>query len=484
MVIRQNYPRFRVLSVSDIKKIHEFSLRVLEEIGARIYTEEAVELLNSAGCKVGNNNQVKIPASVVEKALRVTPDKFTLYNRDGTEALIVGENNVCFGTSPTAPFTYDLYTGKRRPFELQDSINAAKLANALPNIDFVMPFGTPQDVPSEVFDIYTFEATVVNTKKPIVFLSNDMQGTLDILEMAGVVAGSMENLRKKPFIAQFVEPLSPLIHPRETMEKLIASVRTGIPVFSVPGPVSGATHPITLAGSLVLVNAEVLTQLTVSQLLHQGAFFGVGIAPQIMDMATANSCVGTPECCLLGIAFNEIAHYYNLPTWGTAGTSDSKILDEQAAIEITMSILLNALSGFNMIHDLGYLENGLVGSLEMLTMCDEIVGMVKRILQGIIINNDTLAWETIHQVGIGGEFLTSNQTLKYYKTEHWHPSLLDRNIYQRWIKAGAKTLRERVNQKTRKLIKEESVDLLPEKTRRVLNQIRNQSEKKRRVKCR
>jgi len=476
MLIGKEYPQFRVLSVKKIRKIHEATLNVLEQVGVRIYAEEAIELFKAAGCKIRDNNQVKIPSPLVEKAIQDAPSKFTLYNRDGMAAFVVGENNICFGTSPTAPFTHDIYTGKRRSFKLEDSANAAKLANILPNIDFVMPFGTPQDVPRHVFDIYAFEVTMNHTKKPIVFLSDNVKSTLNILKMAGVVAGGMDNLRKKPFIAQFVQPLSPLFHTKEAMEKLITAVKHGIPVFSVAGPVSGATHPISLAGSLVLANAEILTQLTVSQLIKKGTPFGVGLAAQIMDMATANACVGTPECCLSGAAFNEIARYYNLPTWGTAGTSDAKVLDEQAAIEITMSILTQSLSGLNMIHDLGYLENGLVGSLQMLVMGEEIVGSVKRMLEGIIVNKDTLSLETIEEVGIGGEFLTSDQTLKYYKTEHWHPTLMDRKMYASWVKSGAKTMRDRINEKTQELVKRESVDLLPRDTRSILEKIRAQGE--------
>ncbi len=471
MLIGKECPQFRVLSVGKIRKIHEATLNVLEQVGVKIYSEEVIELFRAAGCRIRDNNQVRIPSSLVEKAIQDAPSKFTLYNRDGVEAFVVGENNVCFGNSPTAPFTHDIYTGKRRSFKLEDSADAAKLANILPNIDFVMPFGTPQDVPRHLFDIYVFEATISHTKKPIVFLSDNVKGTLNILQMAGAVAGGMNNLRRKPFVAQYVSPLSPLFHTKEAMEKLVTAVKHGIPVFSVAGPVSGATHPISLAGSLVLANAEILTQLTVSQLTKKGAPFGVGLAAQIMDMATANACVGTPECCLSGTAFHEIARYYNLPTWGTAGTSDAKVLDEQAAIEITMSIITQSLSGLNMIHDLGYLENGLVGSLEMLVMGDEIAGMAKRMLKGITVDKDTLSLETIKEVGIGGEFLTSDQTLKYYKTEHWRPSIMDRNMYASWVESGAKTMRDRIKEKTEKLVRRESVDLLPRDTRSILDKI-------------
>jgi trimethylamine--corrinoid protein Co-methyltransferase len=481
MFARKKYPQFRVLPVADLENIHHSTLHVLENIGVRIYAEEAIELLESAGCKRAEKNLVRIPSSLVEEAIQTAPERFSLYNRDGVEVFSVGGNNVYFGTSPTAPFTHDLYSGKRRAFELKDSINAAKLANKLANIDFVMPFGTPQDVPQEAFDVYIFEATVSHTKKPIVFLSNDAQGTTDIIEMASIVAGNVNILREKPFVAQFIAPLSPLIQPKEAIEKLMAAVRSNIPVFSVPGPVSGATNPTPLAGSLVLANAEILTQLTIAQLENKGTPFGVGVAAQIMDMATANPCVGTPESCLIGTALGELARHYNLPTWGTAGTSDSKILDEQAAIEVTMSILMSSLSGLNMVHDLGYLENGLVGSLEMLTMCDEIVGAVKRMGEGITISDDTLSLKVIQEVGIGGEFLTHDQTLRYYRTEHWHPTLMDRNIYDRWLKDGAKTMRDRINEKTQELIRRESVDLLPRNTRSILEQIRAQSERQRNV---
>ena len=129
---------------------------------------------------------------------------------------------------------------------------------------------------------------------------------------------------------------------------------------------------------------------------------------------------------LLLAGFADLANHYRLPTWGTAGCSDSKLPDEQAAIETTFSSLINALAGLNLIHDPGFLEGAMIGSLEMLVMTNEIAGMAKRFLRGIPVNEETLAEEVIHQVGPGGYYLTEDHTVKHFRQEHWRPSLMDR----------------------------------------------------------
>ena len=168
----------------------------------------------------------------------------------------------------------------------------------------------------------------------------------------------------------------------------------------------------------------------------------------IMDMATGNISYGAPELSILMTGYADIAHYYHIPTWGTAGCSDSKLLDEQAAIESTFSCLINGLAGLNLVHDPGFLESALVGSLEMLVMTDEIIGMVKRFLKGIPTNDETIARDVIHAVGPGGHFLAEEHTIKHFRGEHWIPSLLDRKNYKQWVDEGKKSMRNRLREKS------------------------------------
>ena len=217
---------------------------------------------------------------------------------------------------------------------------------------------------------------------------------------------------------------------------------------------AGATAPATLASVLVVNNAEVLSGLVISQLRQKGAPFIVGGLPTLLDMQTAIFTYGAPEMHMNSAALAEIAHHYRLPMFGTAGCSDAKVMDEQAAIESAFSCLMSALSGANLVHDVGYLEYGLTASYEMMVMTNEIIAMVKRIMRGIEVNDESLALDVIDKVGPGGNFLQEKHTLQHFRKEHWHPELMDRSNYEKWMQDGRKTLGQRASEKVKQILAE------------------------------
>lgn len=464
-------PDFRVLSPEDIARIHTATLEVLEHTGVELMDKEALGMLQDAGAHVESENKVCIPPELVEKALETAPSSVTLCRRDGQATVILEGKKIFFGTGSDCPNIIDPFTGEKRLFTKEDVSHAALLCDALGNIDFFMSVGLVSDVPEPVSDRHQFEAMLLNTEKPIVFTAHTREGMADIIEMASIAVGSEENLRRNPCICLYAEPITPLRHYGPAVQKLLLAAERGIPVVYTPCPMAGATSPVTLAGTLVTGNAEVLSGLVISQLKRPGAPFIGGGVISVMDMQTAILSYGAPELSLLSAAQADICHHYQLPIFGTCGCSDSKVLDEQAAIESTMSCLMAALSGANLIHDVGFLEYALTGSFEMIVMTDEIIDMVKQIVGGIRIDDETLAVDVIDKVGPGGHFLNEIHTARYFRKEHWIPRLMDRANYQTWKDKGGKTMRERINEKVKEILTQHHPRPVPEDRRREISRV-------------
>ncbi|SMB99336.1 trimethylamine---corrinoid protein Co-methyltransferase [Thermanaeromonas toyohensis ToBE] len=480
--MRSNYTvqasvQFRVLSEDQLEEIHAAALEVLERTGVAVYEAEALELFKKAGAYV-DGNRVRVPSHLVEWALRTAPRRVAVANRHGKRTMILEGYNIYFGTGSDCPNILDPYTGERRRCTKQDVANAAKICEALPNIDFVMSLVLVQDKPTPVSDRHQFEAMLLNTTKPIVFTAHDVEGMADIVEMASIVAGGEEELQKNPFIILYAEPSSPLKHSKEAVQKLLYAAEHRIPVIYTPCIMCGATVPATLAGGLVTGTAESLSGLVMHQLKREGSPFITGGVYTIMDMNTTIYSYGAPEFHLLHSALADLAHYYRLPMFSTAGCSDSKILDQQAAAEAAISILMAAQSGANLIHDVGYLEYGLTGSYEMIVMCDEIIGMVKRIIRGIEVNEETLAVEVIDRVGPGGHFLGEEHTLKHFKNETWFPKLINRQRWDEWKNSGGLSLGEKANRKVKQILEEFKPEPLPPDVEARVKEVVNKAERR------
>lgn len=439
--------RLSILSEDQIKAIFSAAKEILERTGVKFYYKEALEALQKAGCYV-DGDRVRIPSRLVDQALHSVPKRITLCNSRTGERLINLEGyNAYFGTGSDTPFFIDPYTGERKQSTTASVADNVRVIDSLSNLDFVMSLGISQDVPQPVYDRYQYEAMVLNTSKPIVVTANDAEGFSDIIEMAEIVAGGEEALRRNPIIVLYAEPITPLQHSMESVTKLMLAARKEVPVVYTPCVMAGATVPATMAGTLACGLAESLSGLVLHQLTKEGAPFIMGGVFTIMDMQSTIFSYGAPEFDLLEAALADIAHYLELPMFGTCGCSDSKAADEQAGIEAAISILLTAQAGPNLNHDVGYIEYGSTASLAMLVICDEIIGMARRIVRGIEVTPETLAVDVIDQVGPGGHFLRTDHTRKYFKQETWYPTLIDRKIYANWKADGGKTLTERANEK-------------------------------------
>lgn len=455
--MRANYqvnatPLFRVLSDDQIEDIYLGTLEVLERTGTRVYSDEGLELLREAGCQVSDGNLVRIPSWLVKTSLETVPERITLAGRDRSKRITLEYNKIYFGTGSDCPFILDPYTDQRRRYTFDDVYNAAKVAEALPNIDFHMSLGLTSDVPIGSYDRHQLLAMLKGTTKPLVITAVDRNGLADQYEMACEVLGGAEEFARAPLFVVYIEPSSPLNNSKEAVEKVLYAAEKGIPAIYTPCPMCGGTAPTTLAGLLVQCLAESMTGLVLAQLKKKGAPIIIGGVMSIMDMSSTIMSYGAPEMTLLSAAMTDLAKRLRLPMFSTAGCSDAKVVDQQAAIEATISIAIAALSGANLIHDVGYIESGLVGSYDMLVMSDEIIGMVKHILRGIAVDDEHLALHVIDRVGPGGHYLADEHTLKHFRTEFWYPALLDRARWEDWEAAGAKSLGQRVREKVLDLL--------------------------------
>ena len=408
---------------------------------------------------------------MVKQSLNTIPERIAVSGRDGARSMILEDHKSYYGTGSDCPFILDSFTGERRTFTKNDVETAARIADALPNIDFHMSLGLTSDVPNATYDRHQFVAMLSNTTKPLILTCMSRQGLADIVEMCHAVRGGEEEFRRNPFFVLYDEPSTPLLHSKEAVQKLLFAAEHGVPAIYTPCPICGATATSTLAGALVTACAEFFVGAVLSQLKRPGAPVIMGGVASVMDMSTTILSYGAPELSLLSAALTDIAHHLRIPMFSTGGCSDSKSLDQQAASEATLSLLTSSLSGANIIHDIGYLESALVGSFDMLVMCDEIIGMVKRIIRGVRVDKETLAVDLIDAVGPGGNFLAEDHTYKHFKKEFWFPTLMDRSKHDAWSAAGKPTLADRISDKVKDIVENHQVAPLPDDVREEIARI-------------
>jgi len=473
-----NSPVFRMLSEGQQKEIYQAAIEILERTGAVVHDKEALELFEKAGAWV-EGERVRFPAGLSEWAVKSAPSRITLYDREGNRKMVLEGRNTYYGPGPTNTYHRDPDTGERRRPVLSDSENAGRVCDALPNIDFAMDLGTPTGVTDTLADVYAFKSLVTNCRKPIVHWGFDIEQYEDIVEIAAAVVGGLENLQKKPFFCLYSEPSSPLVHSREAIAKALFAARKRIPIVYTPCVMLGGTTPATMAATIALGVAESMVGIIASQLVREGSPIIMGGVYAIMDMKTTVFSYGSPEFHAMQAGIAEVAHYMEIPVFGTAGCTDSHTLDGQAAGEATMSILIAAQSGANLVHDVGYTGSGSMGSLYQLVMCDEIIAMVKRFMRGIQVNDETLAIDVIDRVGPGGHHLADEHTMKHFKSETWFPSTFNRMRYDEWKNAtGASTMGDRVAEKMRGILKNHEVPALPDDVLKKIDHIIKKAEER------
>lgn len=446
-------PQFSVLSETQLQDLHLAALEVLRRTGTRFHHRGALDLLKEAGAHISDGNLVRFPAQLVEDAIASPPSRIVMCDREGEPAVFLEGCKVHFGTGSDCLYLLDPETGEHRKFVQADLVKAYRLCDALANIHFVMSIGIPADVDPALSYDTQMALMLEHTTKPIVFVTHDGSSCQRAVDMAAAVAGSYDALAEQQHILLYSEPTSPLQQSKTAVEKLLVMAECGLPVVHSPGPQMGATAPITMAGGLVMSLAEILSSLVLHQVKRQGAPFVFGAGIHHMDMSAMQICYGSPEFQLTKAAVAQLGRWYGMPTWGYAGCSDAKVMDEQAALEAMFSVIMAKLSGANLVHDVGYMESGLTTSFEMIALTDELVSMTDHLLKGVSVSDETLMVEELDRVGPGGQFVGTAETLKRFR-EFWFPSLLDRKTRPEWLEAGAMTLGERLNRRVKEIIRD------------------------------
>jgi trimethylamine--corrinoid protein Co-methyltransferase len=458
--------RLHSLPKEKVKILHEASLEILERTGLRFFDDEAIALFRKAGAKISDGNLVHIPPHLVEQALQTVPKSITIYDQTGKQAMELGGYQSYFGPGSDCMYIYDLETGVRRNAVLEDVVNGVRLADASPNLDFVMSMFLPSDVPEECYERRQMAVMLQESTKPIVYVGLEANSTIYAIKIAEIVAGGGEQLQRYPFIINYVNTVSAFYHNHESVRRLLYAAERNLPTIYAPGLSRGVTAPITIAGASALGNAGHLGGLVLSQLKREGSpFLRSHPTGASLDMSSMVSIYGAPDNGPYGW---DLAHHYEIPTFGAAGCSDAKIFDAQAAAEASLTLFENAISGVNLIHDVGYLDCAMTSSLEFLYFNNEIIGWLKQYLRELEINEETLALDLIHKIGPDGNFLETEHTYKHVR-EDWRPALLDRLDYQRWADRGNKTLQERAKEKVKEIIKSHRADPLPVDVVRKLN---------------
>lgn len=457
--------QYKPLGDEDVKKIHETSLRVFTEVGVQVNFPEALDLFKQAGATVDNSTKVaKFDPDLVMGLIKSAPSTVRLCGRakNGELDCEISGTKVYMGTGGTALNVQDPGEKNARPSTLEDIKNMARLVDALSNIHFYMLNVYPHELPDEQVDVNRFGAALNNTRKHVMGGVYTVEGVRNVIKMAEIIAGSPEKLRERPFISMVACNISPFKLDKSYGQLAIEIARQGIPVVVPAEPLCGATAPITLAGNLVVQNVDTLIGVMLTQLVNPGTPVLYGCISSITDLRDMKYLSGAVEMGLMNAASAQMARFYNLPLYSTAGMSDAKVNDSQSGYESAITGLMVALAGGNFIHDAaGFLEFCMTASYDKLVIDDEIIGMIMRAVEGIKVDDDTLAFDILAKAGPGGHFVSNRHTRKYMRTELYQPRLSDRNNREKWEKEGKQCTQVRASEKVRAILGRSETPVIP-----------------------
>lgn len=432
---------YRPLTDSDIKKVHQAVVKLLSQVGIEVANKRALGMFKEAGVGTNEDKQlVYIPQAMLEDCIDAAPSEIILYGRDNPDNnIIVGGKRVHFGSGGTALNVLDLETGEKRPSTLKDVQDVSKLLDYLECAHFQVIPVYPNELPAEKVDINRFFAAINNTNKHVQGGVYTIEGTKQVVEMCSMIAGSLERLQQEPFISFITCVMSPLKIDDHYGELLMTCADSGLPLSIPAEPLTGATSPVTIAGTVANLCAETLAGICLAQLVNKGTPVLMGCVGSSTDLRTMGYVSGSVEEGLINACAAQMAQFYGLPYYGTAGQSDSKIMDAQAGFEGAITNLLVGLAGGNFIHDaLGLLEFCMTASYEKYVQDSEILSEVVRVLEGVEVSEDTLAVDITAKVGPGGNFVQEDHTLQYMRKEHFVPKIADRKQRENWEEAGKK----------------------------------------------
>jgi len=464
---------FRPLSEQSISKIHQTAMQVIEEVGFEVNSEAALELFERVGARLEREkHRVRLPKEKSLELIRLAPSEVRLCGQDEKHDIFLGEKRVYAGTGGTALYIYEPKTDQRQLATLEDLKRIAKLVDQLDNIHLFMLPTYPNELPVEQVDVNRFFAGLDNTTKHVMGGVYTLDGVKQVIHMAEIIAGSAEALRQRPLISMITCSISPMKMDRKYGDLVVAIAKSGIPLVCPAEPLCGATSPVTLAGNLVIQTVDSLMGVMLTQIVNPGTPVILGSVATNTDLRNLNYLAGSIEMGLINAAGAQMAQFYQLPFYATGGMTDSKVLDAQSGYESALTSLLCALAGANFIHDAaGLMEFALTACYEKFVIDNEILGMVMRAVEGIRVDDDTLAFDLIKQVGPGGNFVATKHTRHFMRSEHYQPLLSDRNSREEWEARGRKATYQRASEIVEQIIASHSYSLPDVVRQQVLSEI-------------
>lgn len=452
--IQNPYPPFEIMSENQIGMIHKSSLQILEEIGLEFLDEETLGIWKAAGALVDRETQrVRIDGDMVEQALKSVPASFTLRARNPDRNVVIGGNHINFATVASAPYYSDLKSG-RQPGSLEAYKKMLRLAQVCSPIHVIEGMLLePQDVPIPQRHLVKGYTVYALSDKAHLMASHGREVAEDHVNMACIVFGGEEKIRCDPVLSAVVNANSPLRYDERMLGGLLTYARYRQPVAITPFILAGAMSPVSLPAALAQQNAEALAGITLTQLVNPGTPVIYGGFATSIDMQTGSPAFGGPEGALALLAGAQLARFYGLPYRGSGGLNNSKLPDAQAAYETQMTLWPAVLAHTNLIiHGAGWLESGLVCSLEKFVLDVEGLAMMSRFLNGLEINEESLALEEIADIGPGGNHFGTAYTLARFQDAFYRPTVSDRQNYETWAENGKKDALHRAHEIANQLL--------------------------------
>ena len=446
---RMTSARYARMGRDECHRIHMATLEILERTGVDVHDEKARRILVDGGA-VADGLRVRIPEHMVSRALASAPRRLTLYDRNRQPAMRAWDYNTYYGGGSDCLNVLDHRTGERREPRLTDVVDAIRVMDHLPEIDFVMSLFLPKDVDQRIYDRYQMEVMLNHTTKPIVFVSPDFEGCVAAVEMCEAVAGGADAFRRYPFATCYINVTSGLVANQEALQKCIYLAEKGLPQLWIPLNAGGVNSPATIAGCMASMNAGILLGVVLSQLVRRGAPVAVpgwNGGPYNLKTMVGNYVLADEQ----GVP-TSMGRYYDLPVFGLGGSTDAKVLDHQAGMECTISLMTALLHGANIVHDVGFMDAGLQGSLQLMVMANETIGFLRAATRGVVVDEETLALDAIDEVGPTGSFLQHPHTLRHYK-EPFYSRLFDKGPYSLWEKNGSLSLEEKAAREVDRILK-------------------------------
>lgn len=461
--------QYQVWNEEQCQEVVDSAYGILERTGCRVQNKKALEILKAAGCIV-ENDRVRLPYGLLQWAVNRAPKTVTLYNREGEPAMKLSKNNVHFGPAITCTQMVDFETGERRPGTKADAANVAKLIDALPHISWASGLISVSDAKNETADIAEVHTLLQHTQKPIMYWAHHVKNLAYEFEMFEAVAGGADAFKAKPFAVNLICPMDPLVHTDNGLEQVMYMAKKGAPAVYIAGIGFGLSGPMTLAGSIAVGLADTLVGLVVSQLVNPGTPFIVSKFNDNIDMKTILMAHSRPELIIAQTATSDVFRYVGLPFCSNFGNTDSGIFDEISTFDKAIQLYSALLSGTNMSFAIGAYEAGNLTRLEDFVLCNEMIGFMKILVNGIEVSEETLAEETIDDVGPGGNFISEDHTIEHIH-DFYVPDLMVPFTFNQFEQSDQSGLEGRIKGRVKEIIEQKSKKPLSPKTIQQLDEI-------------